>query len=89
MMHIEPSDNLMNAFSTKSAQDGPQRKVEAADAVATELGKDFASVVRQALQAHQDNSDAVVQAKKDLAAGTLDSAEAFEAAAENMLSFGI
>jgi hypothetical protein len=89
MMHIEPSDNLMNAFSTKSAQEGQPRKVEGTDAVTAELGKDFASVVRQALEAHQDSSDAVAQAKKDLAAGTLDGPEAVEAAAENMLRFGI
>ena len=90
MMQIQPPDNLANAYTTQSSREAQQRKVAPADAAISQLSDEFASVVRQSLQRYQvDSSEKIQQAKQALAEGRLDTPEAIESAAENLLSFGI
>ncbi|MHC4855060.1 MAG: hypothetical protein ACYS72_01490 [Planctomycetota bacterium] len=90
MMQIQPSDNLANAYTTKSSQETQQRKIAPADAVVNELGQELASVIDHSLGQYQvDSSEKIQQARQAIAEGRLDTPEAIEAAAENLLSFGI
>ena len=90
MMQVQPPDNLANAYATQSSRDAQQRKIAPADAIISELGDEFASVVRRSLQQYQvDSSEKIQQAKQAIAEGRLDTPEAIESAAENLLSFGI
>jgi len=90
MMQVQPSDNLVNAYTAKSAQDAQQRKIAPADAIINELGDEFTSVIRRSLGQYQvDSSEKIQQAKQAIAEGRLDTPEAIESAAENLLLFGI
>lgn len=89
MMQIQPSDNSISAFSAKSSQDAQTQKTALRDDVTSELGSELASVVRKALEQHQIDHQAVLEAKKAITDGTLDSFEGIEGTAENILSFGI
>ena len=90
MMQIQPPDNLTNAYTTKSSQEAQQRKIAPADAIVNELGDELASLVQQSFHQYQaDSSEKIQQAKQAIADGQLDTPEAIESAAENLLSFGI
>lgn len=90
MMQIQPPDNLANAYTTKSSQEAQQRKIAPADAIINELGDEFASLVQRSFyQIQDDSAERIQQAKQAIAEGRLDTPEAIESAAENMLSFGI
>lgn len=88
-MQIQPSENVLNASSVKPAGEMCEPKSAASQAVAAELGCAFADVVQKALQSCLDDACAVQEAKQAFAHGRLETPEAFEAAAENILSFGI
>ncbi|MHC4292198.1 MAG: hypothetical protein ACYTEU_02945 [Planctomycetota bacterium] len=90
MMQIQPPDNLANTYTTKSSQEAQQRKIAPADAIVNELGDEFASIVRHSFQQYQvDSAEKIRQAKQAIAEGRLDTPEAIESAAENLLSFGV
>ncbi|MDH4201306.1 MAG: hypothetical protein OEV87_00230 [Phycisphaerae bacterium] len=90
MMQIQPSDNLANAYTTKLSQENQQRKIAPMDAVVNELGHELASVIHRSLEQYQvDRSEKIQQARQAIAEGRLDTPEAIEAAAENLLLFGI
>ena len=90
MMQIQPPDNLANAYTTKSSQEAQQRKIAPADAIVNELGDEFASIIRHSFQQYQvDSSEKIRQARQAIAEGRLDTPEAIESVAENLLSFGI
>ena len=89
-MQIQPPDNLANAYTTKSSQETQQRKIAPADAIINELGDEFASVIHRSFNQYQvDSSEKIQRAKEAIAEGRLDTPEAIESAAENLLSFGI
>lgn len=89
MMNIQPSDNSMNAHEAKLAQESQQRKVAPADSVVNELGKEFESFVQKALQMEAIETESIEQARIALADGTLDTLQIHQAAADNLLQFGI
>jgi len=90
MMQIQPPDNLANAYATKSPQETQQRKITPADAIVSELGDEFASIIDHSLQQYQaDSSEKIQRAKEAIAEGRLDTPEAIESAVENLLLFGI
>jgi hypothetical protein len=89
MMNIQPSDNSMNAHEAKPAQESQQRKVAPADSVVTELGKEFETFVRKALRMEALEKESVEQTRTALSDGTLDTPQAHQAAADNLLQYGI
>lgn len=90
MMQINPSDNIVNSYLTKSSQEQQPRKVTKSDAVINELGNEVESLVQKALRVHEpDDSNLIQQAKRAIADGSLETPEAIEAVAEILLTFGI
>lgn len=87
-MQIQPPDNVLNTSPVKPVQDSSEPKMPASEAVANELGHAFAAVVRKALVSYQADSSDVVQARRAIAEGRLESPETFDAAAENILLLG-
>jgi hypothetical protein len=88
-MQIQPPDNMLNTSPVKPVQENPEPKIPASEAGANELGHAFAAAVRQALQSCQSDSSGVVEARRAIAEGRLETPEAYNAAAENMLLMGI
>lgn len=88
-MQIRPSDNFLDASCARARTDPAESRSVAHDAVAAELGSASAAVVQKALQSYQTDSAAVAQARRDILEGKLETPEAFDAAAENLLLYGI
>jgi len=88
-MQIQPSDNILNASSVKPVQETAEPRSAASEAVAAELGRAFADVVQKALQSCLEDAGAVHDARRAMAQDRLETPEAFETAAENILLFGI
>jgi len=89
-MQIDPTDNLIfNRPVDTSKRPDPANKRTDADSADAGLKTEYASIIRQAIESDKTDPAIIQQAKQDLDSGQLDSAAAAEAAAQNILKFGI
>jgi hypothetical protein len=88
-MQVQPSNSDFNMSWIKPVHEGSEPRVPASEAVVNELGHAFAASVNKALHCCQSDQSAVLDARLDMVSGRLETTEAFEQAAENLLSFGI
>lgn len=88
-MQIQPPNNVLNASTLKSVPDAAEAKTVASQAASNEAGCAFAHVVQKTLLLHQQDAASVRAARQAIAEGTLETPQAFEAAARNLLHYGI
>ncbi|MCE5187435.1 MAG: hypothetical protein LLF76_15045 [Planctomycetaceae bacterium] len=88
-MQVEASNNVLNTSWVKPAADAAEHKTPASEAVITELGRTFAQALEEALKSHEADPQLVQQAQSDMSKGALETPQAFDKAAENILLFGI
>ena len=89
-MQINPYNNLTSSLRPDIGNPSQVDKSGLSDQAdqAAALGKDFGRIIEKAM-AEPDNSSVVEQAKKALAAGTLDTPQMWQSTAERLLEFGI
>ncbi len=87
---MEIDTNQIQGFLEKPSlsQPGSAKALPNNDADAS-LQVDFASLIDQANQTPQEDTEAVQRAQELLLSGQLDSPENIQAAAENIINFGI
>jgi hypothetical protein len=88
-MQVQASNNDFHVSWIKPVHEGSESRTSATEAVPSELGHAFADAVRKMLHACQSDQSAAIDARLDMVSGRLESPEAFEKAAENLLAFGI
>jgi hypothetical protein len=88
MMRIQPSDNNMNAPAAKPVQETGEPKDAARHEAAGEVSLALANITQKALQSCSRQA-AVQEAVKAIAERRLETDQAYEIAAENMIVFGI
>lgn len=88
-MQVQASNSDFNMSWIRPLHEGGESRTSASEAVVSELGRAFADAVQKTLHACQSDQSAALDARLDMVSGRLETPEAFQQAAENLLSLGI
>jgi len=88
-MQIDPASKLNFNRPLSTPKKGATTKRTSSGSVDSSLKTEYAEVIGKALESDKTDPQIIQQAKDALESGQLDSAEAAEAAAENIVEFGI
>jgi len=88
-MQVQPSNSDFSMAWIRPVHEGSERRVPPSEAVVSELGHAFADAVHKTLHICQSDQSAALEARLDMVSGRLETPDAFDRAAENLLTLGL